>query len=1042
MSDKRTDHRITLKSMVALLTVISMIMTILLSGCTVPADTTPTQDPSSPTENAGSDTTEAPTDAHTGDPSDPTPEDPEKTPENTSGDKTLEPGTTPTPTPDPSQSETPAGATETQSGGEESTEEATAESGTTPTPTAESGSTPTPTPAPGTPTPPPASSDNVFDRWDNSVKAAIGTLKQTIVEMTSEGVKFKDERNGSTSGASGDPFVTLNVAKYSQLTGKTALTGAQGSYIVFKVKSADTDGDFEVFTQTPKVGDTYKSQYIQNGEWQYIFVDMTATTLVKQTNLSTIRIDWASTFIKPTGWMIISEIAFYSDKAAALSHAGIPADTSQPGIMTENVTFPSNTSASQFIVLDSGTATLKKDGNVNAIEIVPSGKSLKVTLDVRAAAALQKSSASQKRYLAIKMKTVGNGAATVTMIDYADLMGNLKAVETKGDLSTNETGWQGIYFDLNNLHTSHASVMKIDLRLQGLTAKTGKILIGGLVFTDDLNTALDACGLGKYKLNTSGVSYNDPLAWSTLTATNQDTSVNVWFSHSTEKLTKDVSWANGQSGYTINMGKNETENAQYFVVPSKNMKVKVTVDNFTDGNGHTLVPEVAYEYYHNLAWVMRPDALIPMTDAIDVSAWQSQGFIIRVTTKSDTPAGTYTSAVHVYDGNGNEVRRSPIAVKVYNFALTDETTLRTAFALWPNYVSNSYPANGDGYTDRNAWNNLYYTYYEFFFKYRINIMDIPLSGMTSGKGVSYMSSPQVNTARWSNNTYSVWQDLQNDGYTEKPAWLKKIIYYPGEADEPRENAHFAALKNAATAVAASYPEYRMVVPIERDLWLNASDQIVNKSSDAVIDSVGYVMKYTNIYCPKMDAFTPRELSRRAGASFLQSLEQDEKYGTYMERAQAGVKNGAELWSYICINPTQPYVNWQINNDGTEPIVSLWQAKMLGVTGMLYWAVDYWNTSYWRTSEPWEHSSNGDGMLIYSGHIIRSLEPIPSIRLEQIRDGIEDYQMLCMLEKKLGTQAVNDMISKVCTSVVTYTDNDDYLHAVRVQLLAAVENAYK
>ena len=116
-------------------------------------------------------------------------------------------------------------------------------------------------------------------------------------------------------------------------------------------------------------------------------------------------------------------------------------------------------------------------------------------------------------------------------------------------------------------------------------------------------------------------------------------------------------------------------------------------------------------------------------------------------------------------------------------------------------------------------------------------------------------------------------------------------------------------------------------------------------------------------------------------------------------------------------------------------------KQLGVTGMLYWAVDYWNVSYWRTSEPWEHNSKGDGMLIYSGHIQHSLYPVPTIRIELIRDGIEDYQMLTMLGDALGEEAMNDMVSKVCTSVVTYTNNDTYLRAARAQLYEALEAAY-
>jgi hypothetical protein len=51
-------------------------------------------------------------------------------------------------------------------------------------------------------------------------------------------------------------------------------------------------------------------------------------------------------------------------------------------------------------------------------------------------------------------------------------------------------------------------------------------------------------------------------------------------------------------------------------------------------------------------------------------------------------------------------------------------------------------------------------------------------------------------------------------------------------------------------------------------------------------------------------------------------------------------------------------------------------------------------------------------------------------------------MLCMLEKKLGTEAVQNLISKITTSVVTYTNDDNYIHAVRVLLGDTLEAAMR
>jgi len=853
--------------------------------------------------------------------------------------------------------------------------------------------------------------------------------------MTSEGLRFDYD---STSGT-GDPNAVFDIAKYSNLTGKTALTGKDGSYVVFKVKTELTDGDFELFTQKPAAGDSGKSSYIQNGQWQYIVVDMTGTTFVTKDKLTTMRIDWASLYVKKDAYMIISEIAFFEKKADAYAHAGIPENPEASGLTTSTMTFPANGSAATYVTADNASLALVKNGGVNAVEINPTSATVKVNIGVRELAAIQKAYPAQKRYIAIRMKTVDNAACTVNLTGYSDLTGKVMSFEIKADLYVDETGWQGVYFDLDGHYSDYASISKIMLRFGNLTRNQGKVYIGDVVITDDLNVALETCGLSEYKLNNSNVHYEDPMASSKLTAKDEDASLKVWFDHSTEKAIQNQFTPKDVSGYTISMAKNESENAQYFIAPSRDMNLVVTIDEFDDGHGHTLTADLTYEYYHNVIGVMRPDALLHIGDSIAVKAGNVQAFMIRVTTKSNTPAGTYNSVIHVYDIDADkEIKRSPIAVKVYNFSLPTATTLRTAFALWANYISSGYPAGGDGY-DSEEWNKVIQNYYEFFLDYRINVTDLPY-GMTSGRGIAYMQDERINTARWSVRDYSVWTDLQNDGYTEKPMWLSKIIYYPGEVDEPRTEQHFKTLIQVANQIKSIDPDYRMVIPLERDLEL-MNDGTVTNINKSDTDSVGMLLKYTNIYCPKLDAFTPRALSVRGGATFLQSVAQDKKYGVYLDRVREGVKNGGELWAYICINPTQPYVNWQINSDGTEAIVSLWQMKQLGVTGMLYWAVNVWKASYWRTSAPMENNQAGDGMLIYSGHIEHSLYPVPTIRLESIRDGIEDYEMLTMLENKLGSAALDNMLRKVCTSVLTYTNDDDYLHAVRVQLYEALEAAY-
>ena len=208
------------------------------------------------TPEASPDMTEAPSEIPGTDIPEPTP------------DVTVEPSETPGPAGTPVSSQTP-GKTPTQ---------ATPTKAPSPTPTKKPD--PTPTQAPVTYNEP----NNIFRSWDNDTVAVFKTTatKQTDVTLTSEGVKFT-----YTAKVGADPYAYLDISKYVQITGKTPLAGRQGSYVVFKVRpDGNTDGNYEIFTQNPKSGDSCTASYFANNEWQYIVTDMTGTTLVKPETLT------------------------------------------------------------------------------------------------------------------------------------------------------------------------------------------------------------------------------------------------------------------------------------------------------------------------------------------------------------------------------------------------------------------------------------------------------------------------------------------------------------------------------------------------------------------------------------------------------------------------------------------------------------------------------------------------------------------------------------------------------------------------------------
>ncbi|MCX8109429.1 MAG: DUF4091 domain-containing protein, partial [Verrucomicrobiae bacterium] len=141
-----------------------------------------------------------------------------------------------------------------------------------------------------------------------------------------------------------------------------------------------------------------------------------------------------------------------------------------------------------------------------------------------------------------------------------------------------------------------------------------------------------------------------------------------------------------------------------------------------------------------------------------------------------------------------------------------------------------------------------------------------------------------------------------------------------------------------------------------------------------------------------------------------------------ERKQAG----EEVWWYICTAPKAPYVTEFIDHPGTELRLWPWQSWQYGLDGILVWATTYWNSPVAYTppqlQDPWLDPmswvsgygtapgtripwGNGDGRFLYPPrtrpHTTKCpcLDgPINSIRWENLRDGIEDYEYLWMLRR--------------------------------------------
>lgn len=644
---------------------------------------------------------------------------------------------------------------------------------------------------------------------------------------------------------------------------------------------------------------------------------------------------------------------------------------------------------------------------------------------------LSAAKADEYKYIVLKIKAE-NVSSDGFELFYAagQITGPVGGYSKVATFDQSNTGWQYVIYDLSAAAGWEGKINMF--RFDFLTAPSGCGETVYLASIDMYKTAAEA--YEKFDIDMTRPGQNSDLKESTvegvnydkLTATDEDASVLLWFDHMTEKTYRDDITHSGLDTYVIHMAGNSIENCQIFVAPteaSRNIRIEIT--DLTDGQGNVLTAKLLREHYVKIGndWV--PDALPPVDGSVSVAKNNSQGFVLKVWAEQNQPAGLYSATVNIYDAdNGACIKTANVYVKVYDFSLSEQTALKTAVQMSPWVISNSY-AN-KGMNDVSA-EEIYKIYYDFMLENRISCYNLPYS-LWDSRVIEYLDNPRV-------TSFSIKESNGGDEagayamLSQKKEWLDKGYFY--YVDEPTNSDLLYALRSHGDRLASAYPGYRQISPFFTNINIDGMDQI------------SFMQPYTQIWCTKVFAFTPRDKSIISGAQYLTTQLQDQQYGTFEERMKAEVAGGDELWLYFCWEPNQPYANWLATGDGTEPVVTIWQCKMTDATGVLYWGSAYWSADpYNDLASTVITSVYGDGVLLYSGAEVGIYEAVSSFRLENIRLGIQDYQMLAMLEAEAGADAADEMVAMVTTDVITYTNDDDYLHAVRVLLARKVEENVK
>ncbi|MEA3401929.1 MAG: DUF4091 domain-containing protein [Armatimonadota bacterium] len=472
----------------------------------------------------------------------------------------------------------------------------------------------------------------------------------------------------------------------------------------------------------------------------------------------------------------------------------------------------------------------------------------------------------------------------------------------------------------------------------------------------------------------------------------------------------------------IDMARNEVEGTQLVVLAREQTRLQLDMTNLQREDTHEpfagevelfqvgyakteAPPQYAVDY---VGWW--PDLLIPVEQIpggeMTAEPYECMPVWINVRSRRQTRPGTYWGFVHLHRAGSDTPLTMPLEVVVHDVALPDSTTIRTGFALYEGMIENTY---GDDFSE-----DLLFQFRRFMADHRINPSDIYRRELHDIEMLKYFDErDQLNAfcvryLRRSEDGQG-WGEEQLQALAEELDPFVARLREEGLAEkgyfygwDERGPQYYPEMARVGRFIKQRYPEIPFVT--------TAKDHTFGLESglDGLVD----------VWVP----LTPR-------------------YDR--ELAEAARQRGTHVWWYICIGPHHPYANWFIEYPAIEPRLLWWMTWDYGAEGFLYYTMSRWPNAERPMSiaggnkTDWDPDSykgaNGDGCLIAAG----PEGPISTIRVENIRDGIEDHELLTILTEKRGDGgALGHLIcDKVITDLTDFTHDTEHFAEVRRRLLS-------
>lgn len=487
----------------------------------------------------------------------------------------------------------------------------------------------------------------------------------------------------------------------------------------------------------------------------------------------------------------------------------------------------------------------------------------------------------------------------------------------------------------------------------------------------------------------------------------------------------------GKESISISAAANEREAVQLAFRPQKGkMRVRIKISDLENSEtGAKITSENVEMFRVGYVPISRPtdalgergdwpDPLFRMESGeFEAAGNSTQPVWLRFFIPPDAQKGTYRGEIEIFAGG--ESRKIPVSLRVYGFRLPDTPAVRSAVGAFESnllpYYKNPKTAAGKvaehlrrklaeaGISPYNAlapkfrleypsgdksktpkvvfnWENFDKKTRELTEKFHVNAIQLWIEGIGGGSFHTRTKAKIREIAESDPRYEAVLADYlgQIDRHIAENGW--ENIFYTYTFDEPEEK-DYPFVKRELEKIKRCAPRIKTML----------TEQPV-KELDGCVD----------IWCPVTREHSPAACAEQ-------------------------IKKGRQIWWYICMQPRAPYVGIFVDHPGTDLRAWLWQTFKYDVSGILIWSSTYMNshTAYpdrlqnpyfdpmsWAagyslpagTKSAW---GNGDGRLFYPPEPLSRGKPaeagdeaVGTVRLEMLREGVEDYGYLAILKNLL------------------------------------------